>query len=138
MRGSPVGISYRTMPTLFRKEVLEAQHGRLHGDVLIVTPLPLFVFTGLLVVTLLAAGTFALFGTYARAERVPGYLVPSKGLVKVASSRAGVLHHARVRVRDEVDAGQVLAVVQSEAPSLAGDTAAAIALRSLSDQERFD
>lgn len=125
------------MPTLFRKEVLKAQRRRLHGDVLIVTPLPLFVVTGLLVVTLMAAAAFAFFGTYARAERVPGYLVPTKGMVKVASSRAGVLHHARVRVREEVDAGQVLAVVESEAPSLAGDTAAAIALRSLGDQRRL-
>ena len=125
------------MPPLFRKEVLEAQRQRLHGDVLIVTPLPIAVVTGWLLVTLLIVGTFAFFGTYARAERVPGYLVPSKGLVKVAPARAGVLRDARARVREQVEAGQVLAVVQSEAPLLAGDTAAAIALQSLSDQERL-
>ena len=127
----------RAMPPLFRKEVLEAQGQRLHGDVLIVTPLPISVVTGWLLVTLLAVGAFALFGTYARTERVPGYLVPSKGLVKVAPARAGVLRDAHARVRDEVEAGQVLAVVRSESPSLAGDTAAAIAMRSLSEQERL-
>lgn len=125
------------MPPLFRQEVLEAQSQRLHGDVLIATPLPVSVVTGWLLVTLLAVGAFALFGTYARAERVPGYLVPSDGLVKVAPARAGVLRDARARVRDEVEAGQVLAVVRSESPSLAGDTAAAIAMQSLSDQERL-
>ncbi len=125
------------MPPLFRKEVLEAQGQRLHGDVLIVTPLPIAVVTGCLLVTLLAAAAFAVFGTYARAERVPGYLVPSKGLVKVTPPRAGVLRDAHAQVRDEVEAGQVLAVVRSESPSLAGDTAAAIAMRSLSEQERL-
>ena len=125
------------MPPLFRKEVLEAQGQRLHGDVLIATPLPIAIVTGWLVVTLLAAGAFALFGTYARAERVPGYLVPSKGLVKVAPARAGVLHDVHARVHDQVEAGQVLAVVRSESPSLAGDTAAAIAMRSLGEQERL-
>ncbi len=125
------------MPPLFRKQVLEAQRQRLHGDVLIVTPLPIAVVTGWLLVTLLVVVTFAVFGTYARAERVPGYLVPSKGLVKVAPARAGVLSDARARVREQVEAGQVLAVVQSEAPSLAGDTAAAMVLQSLGDQERL-
>ncbi len=125
------------MPPLFRKEVLEAQRQRLHGDVLIVTPLSIAVVTGWLLVALVAVGTFAFLGTYARAERVPGYLVPTKGLVRVAPSRSGVLRDARVGVRDEVEAGQVLAVVQSEAPSLAGDTAAAIALQSLGDQEQL-
>lgn len=127
----------RAMPPLFRKEVLEAQGQRLHGDVLVVTPLPISVVTGWLLMTLVAVGAFALFGTYARAERVPGYLVPSKGLVKVAPARAGVLRDAHARVRDEVEAGQVLAVVRSESPSLAGDTAAAIAMQSLSEQERL-
>ena len=125
------------MPPLFRKQVLEAQRQRLHGDVLIVTPLPIAVVTGWLLVTLLVVVTFAVFGTYARAERVPGYLVPSKGLVKVAPARAGVLSDARARVREQVEAGQVLAVVQSEAPSLVGDTAAAMVLQSLGDQERL-
>ncbi|MDE0224516.1 MAG: HlyD family efflux transporter periplasmic adaptor subunit [Gammaproteobacteria bacterium] len=125
------------MPTLFRKEVLEAQRQRLHGDVLIVTPLPLAVITGWLLVTLLGLGTLAVFGTYARSERVQGYLVPSGGLVKVAPARAGVLREVRVRVREEVAAGQVLAVVRSEALSLTGDTAASIALESLRDQERL-
>ena len=125
------------MPPLFRKEVLEAQRQRLHGDVLIVTPLSIAVVTGWLLVTLLVVGTFAFLGTYARTERVPGYLVPSKGLVKVAPPRSGVLRDARARVREDVEAGQVLAVVQSEAPSLTGDTAAAIALQSLGDQERL-
>ena len=125
------------MPTLFRKEVLEAQRQRLHGDVLIVTPLPLAVITGWLLVTLLGLGALAVFGTYARSERVQGYLVPSGGLVKVAPARAGVLREVRVQVREEVAAGQVLAVVRSEAPLLAGDTAASIALESLRDQERL-
>ena len=125
------------MPPLFRKEVLEAQRQRLHGDVLIATPLSVAVVTGWLLVTLLAVGTFAFLGTYARTERVPGYLVPSEGLVKVAPPRSGVLRDARARVREEVEAGQVLAVVQSEAPSLAGDTAAAVALQSLRHQERL-
>ena len=127
----------RAMPPLFRKEVLEAQRQRLHGDVLIVTPLPIAVVTGWLLVTLLVVVTFAVFGTYARAERVPGYLVPSKGLVKVAPARAGVLKEVRARVRDKVREGQVLAVVQSEATSLAGDTAAAFALKALGDQKRL-
>ena len=109
----------------------------MHGDVLVVTPLPVTLVTGWLLVTLLAAAMFAFFGSYARAERVPGYLVPTKGLVKVAPSRAGVLRDTRVRVGEEVVAGQVLAVVESEAPSLGGDTAAAIALNSLSDQQRL-
>ena len=125
------------MPPLFRKEVLEAQRQRLHGDVLIATPLSVAVVTGWLLVTLLAVGTFAFLGTYARTERVPGYLVPSEGLVTVAPPRSGVLRDARARVREEVEAGQVLAVVQSEAPSLAGDTAAAVALQSLRHQEHL-
>ena len=125
------------MPPLFRQEVIEAQRQRLHGDVLIVTPLSIAVVTACLLVALSAVGTFAVLGTYARAERVPGYLVPSKGLVRVAPPRSGVLRDARAQVRERVEAGQVLAVVQSEAPSLAGDTAAAIALQSLGDQERL-
>ncbi|MGY6554925.1 MAG: HlyD family secretion protein [Wenzhouxiangella sp.] len=48
------------------------------------------------------------FGTYERRERVPGFIMPTAGLVRVVAPRLGVVTSVQIADGDEVVAGQTL------------------------------
>ena len=79
------------MEVLFRKEALEARKNKIEGDVFLVNSLSFYAITALLVFIVISVGAFLVFGGFARTELVLGYLQPSAGIVKISSSRRGVL-----------------------------------------------
>ena len=64
-------------------------------------------------VSLSAALVFASIASYARKERVTGYLVPQDGLARVASPRPGIVSALMVSDGDIVSAGDPLFVVDT-------------------------
>lgn len=109
--------------SLFRKEALEHKRHRLFGDLIVQKPLSFTLLSLSAVTVMTALIAFLVWGQYARKQTVPGYLVPSNGLVKVYAPTAGVITTQRVQDGAEVKQGEVLFVVStehgsSEAPDL--------------------
>ncbi|MCK0069464.1 HlyD family efflux transporter periplasmic adaptor subunit [Kordiimonas laminariae] len=93
---------------MFRSEALNAQKQKVHGDVFLTQPIPITTIT-LLIAAIVTVLMILLFtGSYARSERVAGYLVPSKGLVKIQASQFGVLQNLYVKEGNLVEEGQAL------------------------------
>jgi membrane fusion protein len=99
--------------SLFRSEVLEARKQKLHGDVFLTSPLSFKLITALLAILIIAVLIVLFTGSYARTERVPGYLVPSGGLVKIQAGRFGTLRSLNVTEGDSVQAGDILLSIEA-------------------------
>lgn len=96
------------MSDLFRKEVIDKQSSKHLGDVFVATPLSFWAIT--LLIGALVAGiiAFAIFGEYARKERVTGVLTPSAGLVDVVPTRPGNFEEIYVQIGHQVRKGDPL------------------------------
>ena len=94
---------------VFRSEALNAQKQKIHGDVFLTQPIPISVITLLVASITLVLVVLLFTGSYARSERVSGYLVPSKGLVKIQASQFGTLTSLYVKEGGAVTKGQALA-----------------------------
>jgi len=93
---------------LFRKEVIDKQSSKHLGDVIVGTPLSFWAIT-LLIATLMAGLiAFAIFGEYARKERVQGVLTPTAGLVEVVATKPGNYEDIYVSLGDDVREGEAL------------------------------
>ena len=93
------------MSMLFRKQAVEAQKQKLHGEVSLAQPISIFVTAAILLAIIIAIVLFLSFSHYARKETVRGYLVPDKGLIKTYANRSGNVHVLHVREGDTVDKG---------------------------------
>jgi membrane fusion protein len=104
---------------LFRPEVLREQQAQWLGTVLL-RPRPLHRWFALFAaaVVLAVAGALAL-GSYTKKARVPGWLVPAQGLVRVFAPRAGVATSLAVSEGDLVAPGQVLLALSTDEQSAA-------------------
>jgi len=102
------------MSGLFRKEVMDKQSQRHLGDVFLSTPLSFWAITGL--ITLIMAGLIvvAIFGEYARKERVVGVLVPSKCLVQIIPQQSGVFETVFVQSGDNIERGAPLLKIKDD------------------------
>lgn len=111
---------------LFRDAVLEERRSRLSGHVLVSTPFSYSIVTFLLFIFVTTALTFIALAAFPRIERVGGYLVPSAGMIIVASPAEGVISALNVYEGQKVMAGQTLGSVSaaSEAPINASRIAA--------------
>ena len=119
---------------LFRSEAVDAQRQRLHGDVLVLLP-PSFLMLGwLLTILVVAAILLLVFGSYARTESAPGYLVPSDRLVKVYAPRVGQITELYVAEGSCVAVGDVLAHIRVDQMTPLGATPEELAQRALDDQ----
>lgn len=107
---------------LFRPEALAEQQDRWLGSVLLVPRLSYSLLT--LFAALLVCGVISLivFGEYTRKVRLSGWLVPQQGLLQVTAPQPGLLTDLRVREGQEVDQGDVLAILSSERLSGAGES----------------
>lgn len=106
---------------LFRRQVVEAQHNRLAGKVMLLQPVSLYVsglFVFLMFVFLLV---YLSQFQYARKETVKGYLLPKSDVVKIYAGRAGVLEELYVQEGSEVEQGQALAVIRNSQSLTAGE-----------------
>ena len=96
------------MSDLFRKEVLDKQSSKHLGDVFVATPLSFWAITLLIATMIGGLVAFAVFGEYARKERVSGVLVPNAGLVDIVPTRPGNYEEIFVSLGDQVQKGDPL------------------------------
>lgn len=97
---------------IFRKEAIDAQRNRLTGKIIIQQrltgyPLHLLIFVGFIAVIIYLSQC-----SYSRKETVKGYLLPSKGVIKVVSGRKGVLVNLLVQDGISVEGNQPIAKVR--------------------------
>ncbi len=104
-------------PPLFRPQVLDAQREQSLGSVLLLQPLSTWLLT--LVAVLIAASLIALtfWGAYTRKERVKGFLVPTRGLIKVFPRETGVVVERQIAEGERVTKGDPLFIVALERPA---------------------
>jgi len=106
------------MSDLFREEVVFSRRQKWLGDILLVRPVSLRVFT-LLAVAIAASIVMILFLVeYTRKERVTGQLALNKGLVKVYAQANGIVVRRLVEEGGRVQRGQVLYLVSVERNTL--------------------
>ena len=101
-------------PPLFRPEVLAQQQNGLHGEVLVARQPALRLLVALAAAFAIALVCCALWGQYTRKEHVTGYLVPTRGLIKLYPPQAGTVLEKPVREGQAVKQGDVLLVLSSE------------------------
>ena len=93
---------------LFRSEVLQQAGARKYGTVLLARPVSFaWLSIGLGAVTV-AIVFFLACAHVTRKAQVSGVLQPSKGLIRVIPTQAGVVSECRVSEGQSVRAGQVL------------------------------
>lgn len=63
------------MTGIFRKQAVEAQKNKLHGDISLAQPLSIYSIALTLLCVVIAISTFLSFSQYARKETVRGYIV---------------------------------------------------------------
>lgn len=105
---------------MFRLEAVEAQKRKLHGDVFLTQPISFSIVTYIIVFIIIFSLIFLVSGTYARSERVVGYLLPSAGLVKIQSGQFGTLNALYVREGDTIKQGQTLLNIRTSRTTLGG------------------
>lgn len=100
---------------LFREEALTAASHRLGGGILLHHPRS-FTYGMLLAAgTVLAITGLLATAEYARRHTVPGFVLPSAGLLKVVVPRSGQIEHVYIQEGSSVQAGQQLAQISVEA-----------------------
>jgi membrane fusion protein len=97
--------------SLFRQEVLEDRQLRAIGRILPFYREPTFLLTCLLVAATLAAAAWIFLGSFARLERVVGWVVPNGATAQVIPTRPGLLTEVFVKDGQAVRRGDKLARV---------------------------
>ncbi len=101
-------------PQLFREQAIAAASAPRYGSILPVTPIAWsklgfwYLVAGCILIG------FAVSCSYARKAAISGVVVPSNGLVRVASSQAGIVAQLSVESGRTVKAGQTMFVVKSD------------------------
>lgn len=110
--------------TLFRPEVIAFRNrDRLAGEVLITTPSSFHLVTAFFVVLLGVGGAVAFNADFPHIESLHGAILPDKGMVNVAPSRAGTIAGIEVVEGSAVVTGQLLATIQVGESTLDGASA---------------
>jgi membrane fusion protein len=99
---------------MFRPEALAAAQTRGQGTILLAQPLSQRVLAGLFTIVAAAVVLFICFFSVTRQARVAGTLVPSKGLMRIASSQGGTVTKRLVSEGQAVHAGDPMFVVSSD------------------------
>lgn len=106
---------------LFRKQAVDAQKQKLHGDISLAQPLSIYTSAFILLVVIIAIAIFLSFSQYARKETVRGYLVPDKGLIKTYANRSGNIDVLHVQEGDAVTKGMPLVTIVLRRSMLSGE-----------------
>ena len=123
------------MAQLFRQEVLESRQREWLGTIRLTRPIPLFWATASIVAIAALVFSFLFVGQYTRKARVSGYLVPDRGVIRIASPQAATILESHVAEGRSVHEGDVLFVLAVGQSTLAGDTQYAVGV-SLADRQK--
>lgn len=114
------------MSGLFREQVIQRQRQRVHGSIVIDTPVSGRVVTVVACTMLAAVVAFLCLASITRTEEVAGQLMPDTGMLQVTVPHRGVVVDVRVRSGQVVAAGDVLAVLSGELTTAKGETQRAV------------
>lgn len=113
--------------SLFRPEVFAQHQEGANGEVLLARLSVVTWLVSLAVASALAVAAFVIWGEFTRKEHVSGYLLPTRGLVRVFAPLNGTVVEKRVHEGQRVEQGEMLLVLSSERGSPATrETQAAI------------
>lgn len=98
---------------LFRDEAIISKQTKITGNIILAQPISIYLSSLVIFLIFILVITFLTQSEYSRKEKVKGYLIPEKGLVKVFSDREGVVEELYVREADHVTAGQPLIKVKN-------------------------
>lgn len=120
---------------LVRPQVIEGRRSALIGDSTLAVPVSHLGLTIFFVAVVAALVTFLSLGTYARRERVPGFLISTAGVAKVMPSRRGIISAVTVAEGQMVRQGDPLIAVNSDQTTDFGQNTDRGKLTALRDQE---
>src|SRR5439155_8826761 len=123
-----------TAVPLFRPEVLAVRQEQTYGGVLLSQPISTTLLTWSSVAVAISLGLLAFRGEYTRKAHVAGYLVPTRGLIKIYSRETGTIVEKNVAEGRRVAAGDVLLVVSMERGSRETTEAQAAAIARLRER----
>lgn len=103
--------------SLFRPEALESFRADPRGHVSVICPPRFFLLTVFFAALAVAVVSYIWFGQVTRKANVSGYLVPSKGLIKVYAPEAGTLVQQNVAEGSKVKPGDPLFILATERSS---------------------
>ena len=119
---------------LFRHEVLAEQKVSWLGTVLVEPRVSHTLFARFAIAAAAAFVALLIFGSYTRVERISGWLVPEKGIVRVNVPQAGIVQDMLVKEGQKVAKGEQLAVVSTDVQSEAVGATGAEVVRQLSSR----
>jgi membrane fusion protein len=114
------------MASLFRPEVLNSRQREWLGSVQLARPVSLAVLTVFVLVVAVAVAAFLTVGQYTRKARVAGYLVPDRGVIRLAAPQSATVLESRAKEGASVHQGDVLFVLAVGQASTRGDTQEAV------------
>lgn len=121
---------------LFRDEVLERRADRLYGDVRLDVPLSWTLIGTVLLASVVAAGMFLGFASYAQVVAVQGSITLDRGIAPIFPSRAGIIEGLDAREGEQVSIGTVLGRIRSDDTITPGRTASDQSLAEVARQDR--
>lgn len=119
---------------LFRQEAIDAQREKLLGEVSLARPVPLWIFTAVAAAFALGLVAFAVWGEYARRERVDGFLALDAGAARLLAPEAGVIAEILVKEGDEVDTGETMIRLSFERGTASGATSGELVQKEISER----
>lgn len=125
------------MTSLFRQQVVDEQRSRLHGEVLLLPKTRYTVILCCILFWVTACMVWAWTSTYARKERVMGWVEPEAGVINLYASGAGIIEEIMIGDGDSVSAGQPLIVVSDDRMLSGGSHVGSILAQELSSQNNI-
>ncbi len=125
------------MKGLFRKQAVEWQTDRLHGDVLLLPRLSHTIILAILLLWLVAAVVWLSTSNYSRKETVFGWLESSSGVVRIYTQRPGIIKTVFVSEGESVIKDQPLMIVNGDRILKGGEHLEAILLSEYESQRKL-
>jgi membrane fusion protein len=114
------------MRDLFRSEAVAHKSQRFHGAVILTRTWSFPALTLFFAVLIAAIIAFACLFGFTRKETVTGMVVPNHGLIRLVAPQSGLVNRIEVSEGQEVRAGDLLFVLDSERDNARGGAQAAI------------
>lgn len=114
------------MPSLFRSEVVDAHQQAWLGGMQLVRPLSMTLLTACAVGTATLVIAYLCLGEYTRKARVPGVLVPDRGVIRLVTPETATVVERLAREGATVRHGDVMFVLSVDRGTATGDAQASV------------